>query len=77
MPLSVLKTARRVKLPAFATPFHGQGDVWFPRAEVEGARESVARIESEAKKAKVLVTMIFVAAQVCLSELNRGKKKSI
>lgn len=53
MLLSVLKTARRVKLSAFAIPFHGQSDVWRPGGE---ARENVAR--NEAKKA--IVNMIFV-----------------
>ena len=54
MLLSVLKTARRVKLSAFAIPFHGQSDVLCPGGE---ARENVAR--NKAKKATV--NMIFVA----------------
>jgi len=43
MALSVLKTARSVKLSAFATPFHGQPDVWYSTGK---ARENTARNEA-------------------------------
>lgn len=43
--LSVLKTARSVKLFEFGTPFQGQSDVWLP-ALVRETRERVAKNEA-------------------------------
>ncbi len=54
MALSVLKTARSVKLSAFATPFHGQPDVWYSTGK---ARENTARNEA----IKAMFNMILFA----------------
>ena len=67
--VSVLKTARRVKLFAFGTPFHGQSDVWRPTGE---ARERVARNRAIKARANMVV---LSESWPCWLPVNSGNCK--